>query len=275
MRDARVAVAPPAEAAPGAPAEVTVKRRAGYRVKDSVTHDRRRLAVLNREGLREEAEAAAAAGEAPRVERPATRDECLAGGPHAERPCPWVGCKHHLYLDVKRNGSIVMNFPDVDVADMPVSCALDVADRGLAAWGADAEGPAEPASEPGRAAAVRKEDGETLEAVGRALGFTRERARQIVTKAVGRLRRSLNLSPAEAAAMVELLDELDERPERAAPGATACPVVTRTAPGASGSGERGRRPDDPEAAAIYDRLMAATDPRRIRPAGRKKTGRGA
>lgn len=269
MREARVA--PPAEAAPGNPAEVTVKRRAGYWVKDSVTHDRRRLAVLNREGLREEADAAAVHGEAPRVERPATRGECLAGGPHAERPCPWVGCKHHLYLDVKPNGSIVMNFPDVDVADMPVSCALDVADRGLAAWGADAEGPAEP----GGAAAVRKEDGETLEAVGRALGFTRERARQIVTKAVGRLRRSLNLSPAEAAAMVELLDDLDERPERAAPGATACPVVTRSPPGASGSGERGRRPDDPEAAAIYDRLMAATDPRRIRPGGRKKTGRGA
>src|SRR6185436_9496617 len=30
------------------------------------------------------------------VERPKTRAECRG---HA-RPCPWVACKHHLYLDI-------------------------------------------------------------------------------------------------------------------------------------------------------------------------------
>ena len=33
------------------------------------------------------------------------------------RPCPWVACKHHLYLDVNpETGSIKMNFPDKDSA---------------------------------------------------------------------------------------------------------------------------------------------------------------
>ncbi len=91
--------------------------------------------------------------------RPATRGEC-AGGP---RPCPFVSCRHHLYLDVSaRTGSITLNFPDVEVEDMAESCALDVADRG----------------------------GGTLEEVGALLNLTRERLRQLEVLALERAERS-------------------------------------------------------------------------------------
>ncbi|MBU6161975.1 MAG: DNA-binding protein, partial [Myxococcales bacterium] len=68
------------------------------------------------------------------------------------RPCPWVSCKFHLYLDVNpETGSIKLNFPDLEVWEMPETCALDVADRG----------------------------GITLEEVGEILNLTRERIRQV------------------------------------------------------------------------------------------------
>jgi hypothetical protein len=58
---------------------------------------------------------------------PHRRRDCENGA----RPCPYVSCRHHLYLDVKATGSIVLNFPRVDPANMrTASCSLDVADRG-------------------------------------------------------------------------------------------------------------------------------------------------
>ena len=63
-------------------------------------------------------------------DRPTTRENCQHG-PHAERPCPFVGCKHHLYLDVnEKNGSIKLNFPDLEVWELEETCGLDVADAG-------------------------------------------------------------------------------------------------------------------------------------------------
>jgi predicted CopG family antitoxin len=59
-------------------------------------------------------------------ERPRTRADCERG----IRPCPFVGCRHHLYLDVKSNGALILNFPDRDFDEAPESCALDVAERG-------------------------------------------------------------------------------------------------------------------------------------------------
>ena len=61
------------------------------------------------------------------VQRPRTRADCEDG----PRPCPWVGCRYSLYLDVK-NRSIKLNFPALEVDEMVESCALDVADRGEA-----------------------------------------------------------------------------------------------------------------------------------------------
>ena len=83
--------------------------------------------------------------------RPATRGECCGGA----RPCPFVGCLYHLYLDVNaETGSMKMNFPGVEPWEIKDSCALDVADRG----------------------------GVTLEEVGDAMNLTRERIRQVETQ---------------------------------------------------------------------------------------------
>ena len=93
----------------------------------------------------------------PDVERPRTRGECAGG----ERPCPFVSCKHHLYLDVNQEtGSIKVNFPDLEVWEMKETCSLDVADRG----------------------------GLTLEEVGEILNLTREAIRLIEVRGILRLR---------------------------------------------------------------------------------------
>lgn len=88
--------------------------------------------------------------EAPR--RPQTRAGCLDG----PRPCPFVSCKYHLYLEVQpRTGAIKLNFPDIEVEEMKESCALDVADRG----------------------------GVQLQELGALTNLTRERVRQLEVKA--------------------------------------------------------------------------------------------
>ena len=82
------------------------------------------------------------------VERPHTRGECR----EAARPCPWVACKHHLYLDINpRTGSIKLNFPDLEPWELAHTCALDVAESG----------------------------GRTLEEIGTITNLTRERVRQV------------------------------------------------------------------------------------------------
>ena len=91
------------------------------------------------------------------TDRPQTRAECAGG----QRPCPWVSCKHHLYLDVNQEtGSIKLNFPDLDIAEMKDTCSLDVADRG----------------------------GITLEEVGEILNLTRERIRQVEVRGLVKLK---------------------------------------------------------------------------------------
>jgi len=52
--------------------------------------------------------------------RPRTRGECS----EVVRPCPYVSCRYNLFIDVTRDGSVVLN-------PIPIngySCALDVAD---------------------------------------------------------------------------------------------------------------------------------------------------
>jgi hypothetical protein len=88
--------------------------------------------------------------------RPTTRAQCA----DMERPCPFVSCKYHLYIDVHPvRGSIKINFPDVEVWEMTDTCALDIADRG----------------------------GITLEEVGEIMNLTRERVRQLETQGLARL----------------------------------------------------------------------------------------
>jgi hypothetical protein len=110
--------------------------------------------------LEHERAAADEAWEGLDAERPRTRGDCLPGGCNEARPCPWVSCKHHVYLDVTRGGALKLNHPRLEVWELRDTCALDVADR---------------------------EDA-TLEEVGGALGLTRERVRQMEHRGVARLR---------------------------------------------------------------------------------------
>ena len=87
--------------------------------------------------------------------RPKTRSECEDG----IRPCPFVSCKFHLYLDVQQSGSIKFNFPDIEPDEMAFSCALDIAERG----------------------------GITLEELGEYMNLTRERIRQVEWMAINKL----------------------------------------------------------------------------------------
>jgi hypothetical protein len=89
--------------------------------------------------------------------RPRSRADCASG----PRPCMFISCKHHLYLDVNPStGSIKLNFPDKEIWEMEETCALDVADRG----------------------------GITLEEVGAIMNLTRERIRQVETRGLLKLR---------------------------------------------------------------------------------------
>ena len=91
------------------------------------------------------------------VGRPKQRGECQ----NTERPCPFVSCEHHLYLDVNpQSGAIKLNFPHLEVWQMAETCALDVADRG----------------------------GITLEEVGAILNLTRERIRQVEVRGLAKIR---------------------------------------------------------------------------------------
>ena len=91
------------------------------------------------------------------IPRPITRADCA----NVPRPCPFVSCKFHLYLDTRETGSVKLNFPDLEPGDLEQSCALDIAD----------EGP------------------QGLEVVARALNVTYEGARQTEERALRNARR--------------------------------------------------------------------------------------
>ena len=57
--------------------------------------------------------------------RPSTRGDCPAN-----RPCPWVGCQYHLYLDIHpQTGALLLNFPEREPWELTATCALDIADQ--------------------------------------------------------------------------------------------------------------------------------------------------
>lgn len=85
---------------------------------------------------------------------PKTRGECV----NEPRPCPFVRCRYHLYADVTKSGALKVNF-EKEVWELEETCALDVADAGC----------------------------HTLDQVGKWLGVTRERIRQIECSALYQL----------------------------------------------------------------------------------------
>jgi hypothetical protein len=91
------------------------------------------------------------------VDRPEMREHCT----QMARPCPFVSCSHHLYLDVNpETGAIKLNVPHLEVWEMAETCSLDVADRG----------------------------GITLEEVGAILNLTRERIRQVEVRGLAKIK---------------------------------------------------------------------------------------
>lgn len=90
-------------------------------------------------------------------QRPKKRGVCK----EEERPCPYVTCRHHLYLDVAKSGALKLNFPDLEVWEMKETCSLDVADRG----------------------------GATLEDCGAIMNLTRERVRQLEVRGLVHVKR--------------------------------------------------------------------------------------
>lgn len=88
--------------------------------------------------------------------KPRYRDECA----DVPRPCPFVSCRYNLYLDVREDGSLKINFPDREPWEMTASCALDLA----------SDGP------------------RTLDIIGGLMGVSKERARQLERTGTNKLR---------------------------------------------------------------------------------------
>lgn len=91
--------------------------------------------------------------------RPKVRADCAS----VPRPCPFVSCRYHLYLDVAEDGSLRIAFPGLEPDQLAVSCALDLAE----------DGP------------------RTLHEVGAILNVVKERARQLEAAALRKVRRSI------------------------------------------------------------------------------------
>jgi len=101
----------------------------------------------------------------PDVKRPQTRGECI----HGPRPCPWVGCRYHLYLDepvAPGVGRMKLCFPHLEPWEVPHTCALDLADAGSCA----------------------------LDEIGAAMNLSAERVRQLESKALAKVAKAMKRS---------------------------------------------------------------------------------
>lgn len=140
-----------------------VSRKLAPRVRTKRSRPRSKTIALKRLTRAELRRGAADNPPVEGVERPVKRSECH----DAPRPCPWVACKHHLYLDINpRTGSIKLNFPDLEPWELEHTCALDVAENGAL----------------------------TLEEIGLITNLTRERVRQVEVRGLLTLKaRSVSL----------------------------------------------------------------------------------
>lgn len=110
------------------------------------------------------------------VTKPITRADCKDG----PRPCVRVSCKWHPYLEVNQDtGAIKLNFPHLEVHELPTTCILDEIEAA--------------------------EDGLTMERVGEILNLTRERVRQREVRALIQLQAAKEAAEAAAKAVGEEL----------------------------------------------------------------------
>ena len=102
--------------------------------------------------------------------RPRIRADCLDG----PRPCPWVGCEHNTYLDIRDGGKIWGTRPLTEPDEYPAeySCVLDMIDN--------------------------NPDGLDCYEIADALNVVYERIRQIICVAEGKLRKSINEADCQA-----------------------------------------------------------------------------
>lgn len=144
--------------APAAPAAEAEAPKVSRKVRRRSRRTRPRSKTIAMKRLtREELRLGALLNPPVDIPRPKTRAECMK----ESGPCPWVACKHHLYLDVNpETGSIKINFPDLEPWELSETCALDVADR----------------------------NGITLEEVGEIMNLTRERIRQVEVRGLLKLK---------------------------------------------------------------------------------------
>ena len=99
------------------------------------------------------------------VLKPRRRSDCA----HGPRPCPWVSCRYNLYLDIREDGKLKLNFPDKEPDEVSASCALDLAE----------DGP------------------RTLDSIAALMGMSKERARQLEAAAFEKLYERLPRQNAE------------------------------------------------------------------------------
>jgi hypothetical protein len=149
--------AEPVQAAPAEAEPVQRKRATSQSVKQMARDERRRR--LLGEFDPEEAELRAEV----EATRPKTRADCCNG----PRPCLFVSCKFNLYLDISpKTGSVKLNFPDKEIWELEETCALDVAEE--------------------------HPEGVVLERVGELMNLTRERIRQVESRAVDKVRSAVD-----------------------------------------------------------------------------------
>lgn len=178
------------------------------------------------------------------AQRPRTRQDCT--GPRSVRPCPYVGCRHSLYGEIRADGSIRENFMDLDAfLDAPDTCSLDVA------------------------AKARRIGGLSEELVAPHIGHFRSRVGQLQEEAIAKLRANPDVTPELLVGMLSQdQDDPQEIPMTTEPTQTPVPKAQPAATAA----RRPRRRRPTGVRAIRDApaaLWASDDVRIVRgPGGR-------